>query len=290
MKKISIARDCEGIGYTHVARDCDMAEQIGFYTNEYQIYYVLDGERHFYDEEHKYLMQRGTISFVDKERIPYTNVIGGVYHERILIEITETWMRCAEKAINLDLKQLFQFYHGVLLLEAEEQKVIESLLQEIEEICQADGKYIDAEIKTRVLQLLLVVAAGKGQKAPEQAFSKGKMRRYGYVREMIEYIIQHYNEVQGLEDLAGIYYMDKSYLSRNFKEVTNFTVNEYINCQRMGHAKEYLLNEELSMDEVAQKLGYRSLSYFDRVFKKYIGMTPLQYRNQKKKELSRKKV
>ena len=112
----------------------------------------------------------------------------------------------------------------------------------------------------------------------------GKMLRYAKAREIIQYIMEHYSEVYGLEDLAGIFYMDKSYLSRIFKEVTNFTVNEFINCQRIGHARDMLLDESLSMEEISQRLGYERLSYFDRVFKKYVGMSPLQYRKSKRKK------
>uniref|UniRef100_UPI00325FF7C5 hypothetical protein n=1 Tax=Clostridium sp. NkU-1 TaxID=1095009 RepID=UPI00325FF7C5 len=47
MKEVIFTGKCNGIGISHVARDCDLAETIGFYKNEYQIYYILDGERFF---------------------------------------------------------------------------------------------------------------------------------------------------------------------------------------------------------------------------------------------------
>jgi YesN/AraC family two-component response regulator len=94
--------------------------------------------------------------------------------------------------------------------------------------------------------------------------------------------MEHYSEIYGLEDLAGIFYLDKSYLSRIFKEVTNFTVNEFINLQKIDHARNLILDDSLSIEDISKKLGYERLSYFDRVFKKYVGMSPLQYRKSRK--------
>ena len=94
MKEVFFTGKCDGIGISHVARDCDLTETIGFYKNEYQIYYILDGERFFYQGSKSYRMDRGTLTFIDKRQIPFTNVIGGKYHERILIEVDESaWER-----------------------------------------------------------------------------------------------------------------------------------------------------------------------------------------------------
>lgn len=119
MKEIFFTGKCGGIGISHVVRDCDLNETIGFYKNEYQIYYILDGERFFYQGNKSYRMDRGTITFIDKRQIPFTNVIGGKYHERILIEVDEKWLISMGKALELDLIGFFTNYHGVYRLEGE---------------------------------------------------------------------------------------------------------------------------------------------------------------------------
>ena len=72
--------------------------------------------------------------------------------------------------------------------------------------------------------------------------------------------------------------MSKAYLCRIFREVTNFTISEYINLYRIAASKQFLMKEEMSMAEIANRLGYDSLTYFERVFKKQMTVTPLQYR------------
>lgn len=282
MKEVIFAGTCGGIGISHVARDCDFAKTIGFYKNEYQIHYILDGERYFYSGNKSYRMSKGTLSFIDKKKIPFTNVIGGKFHERVLIEIEENWLISAGKVMELDFTRFFQENHGVFSLDETCRNQMEHYMMQMEQMIQNKNPYAPAEIKKILFSIFLLVLKGQGIKREEPDRQKGKMMRYVKVSEIISYIMEHSCEIYGLEDLANIFYLDKSYLSRIFKEVTNFTVNEFINCQRIDHARLLLLDDSLSMEDISKKLGYERLSYFDRVFKKHTGTSPLQYRKSKK--------
>ena len=88
------------------------------------------------------------------------------------------------------------------------------------------------------------------------------------------------NTVGQPDELAGRFYMSRSYLCRIFKEVTNFTVSEYVNLFRIAASREYLLNREMTMTEIANRLGFNSLTYFERVFKQLMSVTPGEYRKQ----------
>ncbi|MEY8355135.1 AraC family transcriptional regulator [Lachnospiraceae bacterium 54-53] len=278
MKELVFRGKCDGVGISHVSRDCDLTEVFGFYKNEYQIQYILDGERFFYSGNKSYRMSKGTLSFIDKKKIPFTNIIGGKYHERVLIEIQEKWLVSAGSVMELDLTEFFSNYHGVIQMDVRQQEMIEKKIKKMEDALREKKPHSPAEVKKLLLSIFIMILNGAGTRAVEYGMLKGKMMRYVKVSEIIYYIMEHYSEIYGLEDLANIFYLDKSYLSRIFKEVTNFTVNEFINCQRIDHARIFLQDESLSMEEISKKLGYERLSYFDRVFKKHVGISPLQYR------------
>lgn len=282
MKEVLFAGKCSGVGISHVIRDCDFTETIGFYKNEYQIHYILDGERYFYSDNKSFRMSKGTLSFIDKKMIPFTNVIGGTYHERVLIEIEEKWLIQAGHVMELDLAGFFCKSHGVFLMDPSHQGTIETNLQKMEETLKENKPYAAAEVKELLLSIFILIFNGAGTRPEECIMPKGKISRYVKVKEIIYYIMEHYCEVYGLEDIAGIFFLDKSYLSRIFKEVTNFTVNEFINCQRIDHARTLLMDDLLTMEEISKQLGYERLSYFDRVFKKHEGISPLQYRKLRK--------
>ena len=69
-------------------------------------------------------------------------------------------------------------------------------------------------------------------------------------------------------------------MCRIFKSDTKESINHYINQQKVELAKTYLIQNKLSIKEIAYTLGYSSESYFIQVFKKNTSMTPEKYPKQ----------
>ena len=67
-------------------------------------------------------------------------------------------------------------------------------------------------------------------------------------------------------------------MCRIFKEYTGFTITEYVNTLRIKKATQILETSNLSISDVAAELGFESASYFKRIFKKIMNVTPLKYR------------
>ena len=81
-----------------------------------------------------------------------------------------------------------------------------------------------------------------------------------------------------LKSLAELLGMNASYLSSLFRKETGMTLTEYINGQRMQLATRLLSGTELQIQTVAQHCGIPDVNYFTKVFKKYTGKTPGQFR------------
>ncbi|RLL47739.1 AraC family transcriptional regulator [Oceanobacillus piezotolerans] len=97
-------------------------------------------------------------------------------------------------------------------------------------------------------------------------------------QKVLEYLLNHYDEQIDKEELASKFYTHPSHLSRKFKQETNMTITAYQQMLRINHAKHLLKTETLTIEEIAWIVGYEDASYFSRVFKKEIGITPTQYR------------
>ncbi|WP_208607747.1 AraC family transcriptional regulator [Paenibacillus pectinilyticus] len=69
-----------------------------------------------------------------------------------------------------------------------------------------------------------------------------------------------------------------SHLSRAFKQYTGISVIDYVNAKRIANTKEMLLTSDSSLEIIAQKCGFESLSHFHRLFKLLTGVTPGAYR------------
>ena len=72
--------------------------------------------------------------------------------------------------------------------------------------------------------------------------------------------------------------ISSSYLSTSFKKETGQTLTDYINRRRISHAKHLLKSTSLQIQTVAQHCGIVDVHYFSKVFKKIVGITPKQYR------------
>lgn len=106
-----------------------------------------------------------------------------------------------------------------------------------------------------------------------------KKRVSGIIQKATQYIDQHYNQEITLEDIAREVDISPYYLSKLFKEEMGENYIEYLTNQRVEHAKMSLKNISLTIKEVGINVGYSDPNYFSRIFKKYVGVTPSEYRN-----------
>lgn len=98
------------------------------------------------------------------------------------------------------------------------------------------------------------------------------------VRKAIAHIDSDLNGELGLKTLAELQGINASYLSTLFKKETGQTVTDYVNQRRMHLAVQLLGGTRLQIQTVAQHCGIPDVNYFTKVFKKYVGKTPGQFR------------
>lgn len=97
-----------------------------------------------------------------------------------------------------------------------------------------------------------------------------------------QYIRENYLSDLNASETARRFYLSASYLSTLFKEKTGMNMGAYIEGLRMEKAKELLQGTQWPVTEVAIRCGYSDSGYFTKVFKKYTGTTPRQFREQEK--------
>lgn len=93
-----------------------------------------------------------------------------------------------------------------------------------------------------------------------------------------DYINKNYDKKIYLNDVAEYVGFSPYYFSRLFKKSTGMNLSEYINRFRIEKAKEFMLNFDLSLKEISEKVGYEDFSYFSTVFQRYEEELPSKYR------------
>lgn len=97
-------------------------------------------------------------------------------------------------------------------------------------------------------------------------------------QQVVRYLEEHYAEEVSLDLLAAAMGYNKSYLCVAFKKNTRTTILDCLNMIRIRRAAELLVYSEHSLTQVAELCGFASASHFNRVFLKYVGITPGQCR------------
>lgn len=97
--------------------------------------------------------------------------------------------------------------------------------------------------------------------------------------QMINYVTTHFTQDVSLTDIAEFSHLNPSYISQIFKKETGITFSKYLTELRINKAKQLLNASELSISDIAIKVGYNDYFYFLKIFKKATGLTPSQYRS-----------
>lgn len=94
----------------------------------------------------------------------------------------------------------------------------------------------------------------------------------------LEYIEAFYDRQITLSDIARASQMSVFHLSHLFKDHLGITIVDYLTYVRLRRAKILLISTKKSCSEICFEVGYNNQSYFNRIFKELIGITPRQYR------------
>ncbi|HHV08875.1 MAG TPA: helix-turn-helix transcriptional regulator [Clostridiales bacterium] len=110
------------------------------------------------------------------------------------------------------------------------------------------------------------------------SIKKYSMKQYSLVIKMaLEFI--HNNKFKFLyaKDVAEAISVNRSYLSKRFREEVGETLTDYIHKTKLEFAIQLMRSNVYHFNEIAELLGYQNYSYFSRVFKKYYALSPVEY-------------
>ncbi|GGD56702.1 response regulator transcription factor [Paenibacillus nasutitermitis] len=102
--------------------------------------------------------------------------------------------------------------------------------------------------------------------------------RRSEILEAQQYVTKHIHLKITLEEVADMLHINSSYFSRLFKKETGDNFIHYVTFAKMERAKELLGKTNISVEKIAEQLGYDNKSYFTKLFKKHTGTTPGEYR------------
>lgn len=131
-----------------------------------------------------------------------------------------------------------------------------------------------------VLELLHIISTSKEVEYVTHSPHNERVSKQNKDRlhEIYNYIIQNFNKEICLDDIAAQANMTPSAFCRYFKKRTNKNFIEYLNEVRISNACKYLLESSMNISEIAFYCGYKTVSNFNKIFKKTMSLSPKVYR------------
>ncbi len=200
--------------------------------------------------------------------------------------IVERDNKQARELLNKLLGQIFFYSNGDLKII--KSRVIEliSLLSrsaidagaDIHQILNQNTNYI-AEIESfNSLEKLSVWLSDIISRFVNYVFEFNTVKHADVIYKITAYIKNNYMHKITLTDISEHVYLSKMYVSKIFKEEMSITLSEYINKTRIEKSTALLLDSSLSIVDVANLVGYEDQSYFTKVFKNIMGVSPGKYK------------
>jgi AraC-like DNA-binding protein len=161
--------------------------------------------------------------------------------------------------------------------------MIENAMERLRKILENDSDPMgDTREGVILLDVILSIfgrLSAKGKKPPKKQ-SQTKLRQKWLIE---EHIFTRYHDPDGLDGLASKLYLSQRQTRKLVKHFYGEDYKTLIVRQRMEMAQLFLESPTLSLEEVAEKVGYRSYSGFHLAFVRSFGITPGEYRKQKQK-------
>jgi len=101
--------------------------------------------------------------------------------------------------------------------------------------------------------------------------------------DVMQYVRNHLDKKLTVSEIAKMIPVSSSYLSTLFRKNTGKHLVEYISAEKMKRAKEYIREGKYTFTQISEMLGFNSIHYFSKLFKKQFGITPSEYSNAIKK-------
>lgn len=247
----------------------------------HEIYYLISGERFYFIEDQIYHVHQGDLVFISRGFIHRTSEVttSTGSHERIVVYFTEEFINKLLPAEKIStLTACFNHETKVVHLNTFQQNFVESLLAKM--ITEVSDDKSEADLYKKILLIELLLFSNRLNFESKKNFLYDLNPVFHTIHKIVRHIRNNHQEHLTLSSLSEQFFISPYYLSRMFKQVTGLTLVEYINNIRIKAAQQLLIQTELPISKIAEKIGYESQTHFGRMFKKITGTTAMKYRKQ----------
>jgi AraC-like DNA-binding protein len=264
--------------FDYDVRTSDINMQFQHFHTFYELCILLCPQTTHFLEGKPYELQTFDIIGIPPNLLHRTQYPAGAPCKRLIIQFN---LPRNVTGLSNEYEQLLSIFHQempIFRFEMELQQKLYRKLNDIFLLSQKTDPMRDLIIHIKFIEFLTMLFLNQEHNKYANQTEMTSMEKKMY--SIASYIHAHYTEDLSLESLAQRFYISSCYLSHQFKDVTGFTLTDYIQMTRVRNVQALLINTQIPITEAALSCGFSSFSQFNRVFQKHIGKSPSQFRKQ----------
>lgn len=243
---------------------------------------VLEGQIEFFVEDERITLSQGQAIFKNANVLHYTREATGQDPARLLSILMSTefiapahsrmYQRYVEPFISADRLRCLPFTG-----ETGWQRDILNLLRQAEAAQAARFGAYELRVHEAMCGIWRILAEHR-QSIPARYLSPLALTNQVRIRQMLTRIHRDFGEKLTLADIASAANVSENTCRTCFRAVLRQTPMEYLTAYRLHQAARLLRSTELTVEEIAAQCGFGDSSYFGRLFRRHMGVTPMEYR------------
>jgi AraC-like DNA-binding protein len=247
------------------------------FHDQFEIMYNLTDGTQCYINDQSYTLKKGDLILINNMDIhlikPPVNIALDRYVLMFKPEFVSMFSTSEIDLLDIFIRKYANNAHGIHLSDDQSLKLV-SLLDDT--LYHHINRTFGFKIYRRAKLVEILLLINSFFLSEESTVSHIRDNDTRVIQPVLQYIKTYINEDLSLDHLASTFHFNKFYLSRLFKKTTGTTLNNYIMNLRLLKARE-LLKNNISIEEICEKVGFNSYTYFISAFTKNVGISPRQY-------------
>lgn len=259
-----------------------------------ELFFLIEGRRFVFVDQETYSLEAGMGMLINHSMIHKTSMAAGYPpdHRNFILQLDRSVFDGLLRQLGLPgFDEFGILYGGTTRFKPEEWQLIMAVIDSFKAACEEERSRrenpqdLNAYLLLQAMELLGIFAYRRkaelsGSWKTETGTRVVNTGVHQKVHDIAMYLQNHSAENVTLEETAARFYMSKSYLTRIFRNVTGFSVVEYLTFTRVKKAQIMLRDTDTSVTAIAEAAGFGNITYFEKVFRETAGMTPKQYRKE----------
>jgi AraC-like DNA-binding protein len=244
--------------------------------------YFIKGKARINIEDSIHELNEGEIILLNPSELFFYQVDDGIYHERITLSANVIRMMkyfpCDISGVFSPLYKRKAGEYNVINSERVKEFGLDKLFCELLEIRRENGEAVEPLAICKTIEIVWtinkIIASTPGE-------NNNCTVKDSLVNRVLEYVNSHFADDICIQDIADHFSVHRSYLLHKFKEQMNIPLWDYVIKRRIFKFNS-LVKENTALEEAAYQVGFPNYSNFYRLYKKNMGITPLEFKQQLK--------